>query len=134
VTNEGEGRAIYRENPPPTPWQSSGRLATLAYVWWSLHVGPKGVSYVQVLPKGYTKSSVRPMVSRTSGVLFTERTSDDPPSYVRTTDKSVRPLDLAYVRPLWVSVKLLFLEDPNVIWLKLRVLGFRLSGSNKGSS
>jgi hypothetical protein len=35
--------------------------------------------------------------------------------------------------PLWVSVKLLFLEDPNVIRLKLRVLGFRLSGSTKGS-
>jgi hypothetical protein len=68
-----------------------------------------------------------------SGVLFAEHTSGGPPSYVRTTDKSVRPLDLAYVRPLWVSVQLLFLKDPNVIRLKLRVLGFRLSDSTKGS-
>jgi hypothetical protein len=98
-----------------------------------VHIDPKGVSYVQVLPKGYIKSSVRPVVPRTSGVLFAERTSGGPLSYVCTTDKSVRPLDLAYVRPLWVSVKLLFLEDPNVIRLKLRVLGFRLSGSTKGS-
>jgi hypothetical protein len=68
-----------------------------------------------------------------SGVLFAERTSGGPPSYVRTTDRSVRLLDLAYVRPRWVSVKLLFLEDPNVIRLKLRVLGFHLGGSTKGS-
>jgi hypothetical protein len=39
----------------------------------------------------------------------------------------------AYVAPLWASAKLLFLEVPNVIRLKLRVLGFRLSGSTKGS-
>jgi hypothetical protein len=68
-----------------------------------------------------------------SGVLFIERTSGGPPSYVHTTDRSVRLLDLAYIRPCWVSVKLLFLEDPIVIRLKLRVLGFRLSGSTKGS-
>jgi hypothetical protein len=73
------------------------------------------------------------VVPRTSSVLFAERTSGGPPSYVRTTDRSVRPLDLAYVRPLWVSVKLLLLEVPNVTRLKLRVLGFRLSGSTKGS-
>jgi hypothetical protein len=98
-----------------------------------VHIGPKGVLYVQVLPKGYTKSSVRSVVPRTSGVLFVERTSGGPPSYVHATDRSVRPLDLAYIRPLRVSVKLLFLEDPNVIRLKLRVLGFRLSSSTKGS-
>jgi hypothetical protein len=69
-----------------------------------------------------------------SGVLFIEHTSGGPPSYVRTIDRSVRPLDLAYIRPRWVNVKLLFLEDPNVIRLKLRVLGFHLSGSTKGSS
>jgi hypothetical protein len=92
-----------------------------------VHVGPKGVSYVQVLPKGYTKSSVRPVVPRTSGVLFAERMSGGPLSYVHTIDKSVRPLDLAYVNPLWVSVKLLFLQ------LKLRILGFHLSGFTKGS-
>jgi hypothetical protein len=51
-------------------------------------------------PKGIPKSSIRPVVPRTSGVLFTERTSGRPPSYVRTTDRSVRSLDLAYVRPL----------------------------------
>jgi hypothetical protein len=60
-----------------------------------------------------------------SGVLFVERTSGGPASYICTTDRSVCSLDLAYVRPLWVSVKLLFLEDPNVIKLKLKVLGFR---------
>jgi hypothetical protein len=49
--------------------------------------------------KGIPKSSVHPVVPRTSGVLFTERTSDGPPSYVHTTDRSVRPLDLTYVRP-----------------------------------
>jgi hypothetical protein len=38
-----------------------------------------------------------------------------------------------YVCPLWVSVKLLFLEAPNMIRLKLKVLGFRLSSSTKGS-
>jgi hypothetical protein len=103
------------------------------YVRWSVHIGPKGVSYVQVLPKGYTKSSVRLVIPRTSGVLFVERTSGGLPSYVRTTDISVRQLDLAYVHSLWVSVKLLFLEDSNVIRLKLRVLGFRLSGFTKGS-
>jgi hypothetical protein len=70
-----------------------------------VHVGLKGVSYVQVLPKGYTKSSIHPAVSHMSGVLFAERTSGGPPSYVHTTDKSVHPLDLAYVCPLWVSVK-----------------------------
>jgi hypothetical protein len=98
-----------------------------------VHVGPKGVSYVQVLPKEYTKSSVRLVIPHTSGVLFVEHMSGGPPSYVRTTDRSVHPLDLAYVCPMWVNVKLLFLEDPNVIRLKLRVLGFRLSGSTKGS-
>jgi hypothetical protein len=50
-----EGRAIYRESSPQTLWQSNGRLVTLAYVWWSLHIGLKGVSYIQVLPKGYPK-------------------------------------------------------------------------------
>jgi hypothetical protein len=73
------------------------------------------------------------VVPSTSGVLFAERTSGGPPSYFHTTDGSVHPLDLTYVHPLWVSVKLLFLEDPNVIRLKLKVLGFRLSGSTKGS-
>jgi hypothetical protein len=83
--------------------------------------------------KGIPKSSVHPVVPRKSGVLFTESTSGGPPSYVRTTDRSVRPLDLAYVCPLWVSVKLLFLEVPNMTRLKLRVLGFHLSDSTKGS-
>jgi hypothetical protein len=99
VRNEWEGQALYRENPPPTLRQSSGRPATLVYVRWSVHIGPKGASYVQVLPKGYSKSSVRLMVPHTSGVLFAERTSSGPPSYVHTTDRSIRPLDLAYVRP-----------------------------------
>jgi hypothetical protein len=83
--------------------------------------------------EGIPKSSVHQVVPRTSSVLFAERRSGGPPSYIRTIDRSVRPLDLAYVRPLWVSVKLLFLEVPNVTRLKLRVLGFRLSGSTKGS-
>jgi hypothetical protein len=48
---------------------------------------------------GILKSSVRPVVPRMSGVLFAERTSGGPPSYVRTIDRSIRPLDLAYVRP-----------------------------------
>jgi hypothetical protein len=114
-----------------------------------VHIGPKGVSYVQVLPKRYSKSSVRLMVSRTSGVLFTERTSgvlfiertfgvlftertsSGLPLYVRTTDRSVRSLDLAYVRPLWVSVKLLLLEIPNVIRLKPTVFGPRKTLSSK---
>jgi hypothetical protein len=73
------------------------------------------------------------VVPRTSGVLFAERTSGGPLLYVRTTDRSVRPLDQAYIYPLWVSVKLLFLDDPNVIRLKLRVLIFHLNGSTKGS-
>jgi hypothetical protein len=83
--------------------------------------------------KGIPKSSVRPVIPRTSGALLTERTAGGPPLYIRTTDRRVRPLDLAYVRPRWVSVKLLFLEDPNVIRLKLRVLSFHLGGSTKGS-
>jgi hypothetical protein len=93
---------IYRENPPPTLCQTSGRPATLAYVRWFLHSGPKSVSYVQVLSKGYSKSSTSPVVR------FTECTSSCPPSYVRTTDRSVRPLDLAYVLLLRISVWLLF--------------------------
>jgi hypothetical protein len=32
-------------------------------------------------------------------VRFVERTSDGPPAYVRTTDNSVRPPNLAYVHP-----------------------------------
>jgi hypothetical protein len=78
---------------------------------------------------GIPKSSVRLVVPRMSGVLFVDRTFGGPLSYVRTTERSVHPLDLAYVHPLWVSVKLLFLEVPNVTRLKVRVLGFRLSGS-----
>jgi hypothetical protein len=50
-------------------------------------------------PKGIPKSNVRPVVPRTSDVLFAERTSGGPPSYVHTTDRSIRPLDLAYVCP-----------------------------------
>jgi hypothetical protein len=77
-----------------------------AYVRWSVHVGPKSVSYVQVLPKGYTKSSVRPVVPRTSGVLFQSICPVVPhhtstlqtEAYVRTTNKTVRPLDQAYIR------------------------------------
>jgi hypothetical protein len=64
-----------------------------------VHIGPKGASYVQVLPKGYSKSSVRSVVPCTSGALFAERTFDGPPLYVRTTDRSVCPLDQAYVHP-----------------------------------
>jgi hypothetical protein len=58
----------------------------------------------QVLPKGYSKSSVHLVVPHMSGVLFAEHTSSGPPSYVRTTDKSVHLV-------------------PNVIRLKLRVSG-----------
>jgi hypothetical protein len=54
--------------------------------------------------KGISKSSIRSVVPRTSGVLFAERTSSGPPSYVRTTDSSVRPPSLTYVRPLRISV------------------------------
>jgi hypothetical protein len=57
---------IYGENLPPTLCETSGLSATLVYVRWFLHNGPKGVSYVQVLPKEYSKSSVHPMVPRTS--------------------------------------------------------------------
>jgi hypothetical protein len=50
--------------------QFSDRVADvwqpLAYVRWSLHIGLEGVSYVQALLKGYSKSSVRLVVSRTS--------------------------------------------------------------------
>jgi hypothetical protein len=44
----------------------------VAYVWWS-HVRPP--------------------------IRFAERTSNGPPAYVHTTDNSVRPPNLAYVRP-----------------------------------
>jgi hypothetical protein len=42
-------------------------------------------------PKGIPKSSICPVVPCTSGVLFAEHTSGGPPSYVRITDRSVRP-------------------------------------------
>ena len=60
------GVGIYKESLPSTLCQTSRRPATLAYVRWFLYSGSKGVSYVQVLPKGYSKSSVRLVVPRTS--------------------------------------------------------------------
>ena len=59
-------------------------------------------------PKGIPKTSVRLVVPRTSAVLFVERMSGGPHLYVRTKDRGVHPVDLAYVRLLSVSVWLLF--------------------------
>jgi hypothetical protein len=59
-------------------------------------------------PKGIPKSSIHLVVPLTSIVLFVKCTSDGPPSYVRTIDRSIRPPNLAYVRLLRVSVWLLF--------------------------
>jgi hypothetical protein len=83
------GVGIYRENLPPTLCQTSRHPTTLAYVRWFLHNGPKSVSYIQVLPKGYSKSSVCPVVHVCLLVRFAEHTSDGPLSYVCITDSSV---------------------------------------------
>jgi hypothetical protein len=108
---------IYRENLPPTHCQTSGRPATLAYVWWFLHSGPKSVSYIQVLPKGYSKSSIRLIV------WFAERTSGGPPSYVSTIDNSIRLPNLAYVHLLRIMFGFYFLKVQSVFRLTLKVLG-----------
>ena len=83
---------IYREGSPPTPWQSSGCPVTLAYVRWSLHSGPKGVSYVQVLSKGYSKSGVRSMVLCMSICTICRAMPGGPRSFVRATDISTSVL------------------------------------------
>jgi hypothetical protein len=54
------------------------------------------------------KSNVCMVVSRTSVVLFTERTSGSPPPYIHAIDSNVHSSDLAYVHLMKVSVWLLF--------------------------
>jgi hypothetical protein len=63
-------------------------------------------------------------------VQFVERTSGGPPLYIRTTNSSVRPLDLVYVRSLRISVwPLLFSKG-----LKHDLVGAKGFGSHKTPS
>jgi hypothetical protein len=59
-------------------------------------------------PKGILKCSVCSVIPCTFVVLFVQRTSGGPPTYVRTRDRDVRPVDLAYIRLLRTNVLLLF--------------------------
>jgi hypothetical protein len=80
--------------------ESSGRPAKGAYVRWLLPSGSKAVSYVQVLSKGYSKKVMYVWWSRVRPpVRFAECTSGGRSAYVRTTDNSVCPPNLAYVCP-----------------------------------
>ena len=72
-------RVIYRERSPPTLWQSSGHLATLAYVQWFLHNVQKVSRKSKHYPKSIQKSRIHLVVPRTFVVLFVERTFDGPP-------------------------------------------------------
>jgi hypothetical protein len=49
-----------------------------------------GLAYVQIYPKGTSKSSIHPVVPCMSIVFFVEHMSGGFPPYVRTTDSSVR--------------------------------------------
>jgi hypothetical protein len=114
-----KGQPIYREYSLPTPCRTCGRPATLMYVHWFLHIGPEGVSYIQVLSKGYSKSSVRLVVPPCTSALQTE----------------------AYVRHLRISIWLHVLKLKNVSRWTLRVFRssskwlyqrFGLNGQIKG--
>ena len=89
-----------------------------------LHNNPKGVSYVQVLPRGYFKKqhtfmwscvcllyylqSVRPMVPSRTSALETR-------AYIRLTQQTSTPRGFMF--------GLYFLRDQGVVRLTLRVLG-----------
>jgi hypothetical protein len=126
MRNEGEGWAIYRENSPPTPSQSSGRPVTLAYVRWSLYIGPEGARTSRYYLKGLPKSNVRLVVPRASiGMVYRV--------YVRWSPR-VRP-HYRHKRTsttLGSVFSLYPLRVQGVLRLTLRVLGFHLSSSTKG--
>jgi hypothetical protein len=81
-------------------------IQKVAYVWWS---------YVCLL------------------VRFAECMSGGPLTYVRTTDSSVRPPDLAYVRLLRIKVCLLFSKGSKCVLANTKDLRPCLSSSIKGS-
>jgi hypothetical protein len=72
------GRVVFID---PEKQRTSGQGA---YVQWFLPSGLMVTSYIQVLIKGYSKSSICLVVP--------------PIPYVRTTDISIYPPNLAYVR------------------------------------
>ena len=113
--NRKVGWPIYRESLLPTPKQSSGHPVTLAYVRWSLHSGPKGVSYVHVLSKGYSKSSVHPVVPCTFACTICRVYARCPLLFVRATDRGVRP---APESQFWASI----FKGSRTIRLSLRVI------------
>jgi hypothetical protein len=76
-------------------------------------------------PKGIPKSSICPVVPYTSVVLFVERISGGPPSYVRTTDSNICPTDLAYICLLRVSVWLLFAKGSKCDLVSTKGFGSR---------
>jgi hypothetical protein len=86
-------------------YQFSDRAADVwqpQYMFGGLYTLVQRVSCTsRYYPKGIPKSNVCPMVSRTSIVLFVERTSGGPP-------RTSALLTVAYVRLLRVSVWLLF--------------------------
>ena len=58
-----------------------------------------------------------------STILFAERTSSSPHTYVCVRNSGVRPLDLAYVRPQRSSVWLLFSRGLRLCWVNTKDLG-----------
>ena len=70
-----------------------------AYVWHLYTAVQRLLCTSRYYLEGIPKSSIRPALWHTSGVRFAERTSSGLPLYVRTTNSTVRPLDLAYIRP-----------------------------------
>jgi hypothetical protein len=70
-----------------------------ADIQWFLPSGSIATSYVQVLSRGYLKSSVRLVVPCMSTCTVCRVYVQWSPPYIRTTDSSIRPPDLAYVRP-----------------------------------
>jgi hypothetical protein len=68
-----------------------------AYIRWFLPSGSMVASYVQVLSRGYSKSSVRPVVPHTSACTVCRAYIQRSSPYVCTTDNSIRPPNLAYI-------------------------------------
>jgi hypothetical protein len=69
-----------------------------------------------------SKSSIHMLVSRTSVVLFIERTSGGPHAYVCVKNSGVRSLSLVYVRLQRISVWLLFAKGLRSYWVNTKGL------------
>jgi hypothetical protein len=69
------------------------------YVRWFFPSGSKAVSYIHILSRWYSKSSIRLICLAHVRYTICRAYVRWSPSYVSTTDSSVRQSDLAYVCP-----------------------------------